>query len=264
MIQPTQRDIRMFLNFAHKVATDAGALLKRKLHKKNKINYKGRVNLVTEADLASEKLITDIIQREYPMHSILAEENTDIDKSPDFQWIIDPLDGTTNYAHEFPVYCVSIALEYRKEVIVGAVYDPEREELFSAAKGHGAHMNRKKLHVSAERKLERGLLATGFPYDIGSSNEDNLKYFRRFAKVAQGIRRPGSAAIDLCYLAAGRYDGYWELKLSPWDTAAGQLIVKEAGGRVTDFEGKKYSIYGKYILASNGKLHNQMKKVLAG
>lgn len=263
-MKPTERDIRMFRNFAQKVATDAGALLKRKLKKKNRIDYKGRVNLVTEADVASEKLITGIIQREFPMHSILAEENTDIAKSLDFQWIIDPLDGTTNYAHEFPVYCVSIALEYKKEVVVGVVYDPERDELFSAAKNMGAHMNRERLRVSSERKLEHALLATGFPYDIGSSNEDNLKYFRRFAKVAQGVRRPGSAAMDLCYLAAGRFDGFWELKLSPWDTAAGQLIVKEAGGRVTDFEGKKYSIYGKYILATNGKLHNQMKKVLAG
>jgi len=158
---------------------------------------------------------------------------------------------------------VSIALEYRGEIILGVVYDPQREELFHATIGGGSFLNGKKIHVTEETKLSRALLATGFPYDIGSSNEDNLKNFARFAKVARGIRRPGSAALDLCYLACGRIDGFWELKLSPWDTAAGKLIVEEAGGKVTDFNGEKYFIYGKYILASNGRIHNQMKRILS-
>jgi myo-inositol-1(or 4)-monophosphatase len=146
--------------------------------------------------------------------------------------------------------------------MVGAVYDPNRDEMFAAASDYGAFRNRSRIHVSTERKLERSLLATGFPYDIGASREDNLKYFNRFAKLARGIRRAGSAALDLCYLACGRFDGFWELKLSPWDTAAGILIVKEAGGRVTDFKGNKYSIYDRYILASNKRIHNQMINVL--
>lgn len=262
-MKPTVKDLRMFREFASVAAVDAGKMLIRKSRGKNRIDYKGRVNLVTEADIASEKLITRLIQREFPYHSILAEEETEIEHSGDYRWIIDPLDGTTNFAHHFPFYCVSIALEYRGKVIVGAVYDPEREELFSAANKLGAHLNRKRIHVSKERKLEKSLLATGFPYDIGTSSVDNLKNFRKFAKVARGIRRAGSAALDLCYLACGRFDGFWELKLSPWDTAAGHLIVKEAGGRVTDFAGKKYSIYEKAILASNGKVHKQMQNILS-
>ncbi len=261
---PGQKDFRMFRDFASKVAHDAGILLKNKLHRKNRVDYKGRVNLVTEADLASEKLITRIIQREFPLHSILAEEEAEVERKSDYRWIVDPLDGTTNYAHGFPVFCVSVGLEYRGEVIAGAVYDPLREEMFSAAKRMGASLNRKRIKVSTERRLERSLLATGFPYDIGSSRENNLRYFNRFAPKVQGIRRAGSAALDLCYLACGRFDGFWELKLSPWDSAAGHLIVKEAGGKVTDFSGKKYSIYDKYILASNGRIHNQMVRVLAG
>ena len=262
-MKPSVNELRGFRRFASAAAKDAGILLIKKSKSKNRVNYKGRVNLVTEADLASEKLITRQISRDYPHHSILAEEQTDLDRDGDYRWIIDPLDGTTNYAHGFPVYCVSIALEYKGEAIVGAVYDPTREELFSVAKGLGASLNGKKIKVSTENKLEKSLLATGFPYDIGTSRENNLSHFGRFAKVARGIRRAGSAALDLCYLACGRFDGFWELKLSPWDTAAGHLIVLEAGGKVTDFTGKEYSIYDKYILASNGKIHNQMKKVLA-
>jgi len=236
-------------------------LLKRS-RRPNRIILKGRVDLVTGADLAAEKYITREISRSYPDHSILAEESSLHDNHSEFRWVVDPLDGTTNFAHRFPFYCVSIGLEYRGEMIVGAIYDPERRELFSACKGGGARLNGKNIRVSSTRSLEKALLATGFPYDIGSSREDNLKQFNRFAKVARGIRRAGSAALDLCYLACGRFDGFWELKLHPWDTAAGKIIVEEAGGKFTDFAGEKYSIYGKYMMASNGRIHRQMLEIL--
>lgn len=254
---------RKLLNTALVAAQAVGKLLIKKLNTTLSIDFKGRANMVTEADHASENLIIEMIQHEFPDHQILTEERPQIESNSGFKWIIDPLDGTTNFAHGFPFYCVSIALEYRGEIILGVVYDPQREELFHATIGGGSFLNGKKIHVTEETKLSRALLATGFPYDIGSSNEDNLKNFARFAKVARGIRRPGSAALDLCYLACGRIDGFWELKLSPWDTAAGKLIVEEAGGKVTDFNGEKYFIYGKYILASNGRIHNQMKRILS-
>ncbi len=259
----SQNNLRDYLRFARQTAVGAGNLLLKKANKHNRVSFKGRINLVTEADLASERYIIKAIEKKFPNHSILAEEESAKNKASEFKWIIDPLDGTTNFAHGFPFYCVSIALEYRGEIILGVVYDPQREELFHATIGGGSFLNGKKIHVTEETKLSRALLATGFPYDIGSSNEDNLKNFARFAKVARGIRRPGSAALDLCYLACGRIDGFWELKLSPWDTAAGKLIVEEAGGKVTDFNGEKYFIYGKYILASNGRIHNQMKRILS-
>jgi len=259
----SQNNLRDYLRFARQTAVGAGSLLLKKANKHNRVSFKGRINLVTEADLASERYIIKAIEKKFPNHSILAEEESAKNKASEFKWIIDPLDGTTNFAHGFPFYCVSIALEYRGEIILGVVYDPQREELFHATIGGGSFLNGKKIHVTEETKLSRALLATGFPYDIGSSNEDNLKNFARFAKVARGIRRPGSAALDLCYLACGRIDGFWELKLSPWDTAAGKLIVEEAGGKVTDFNGEKYFIYGKYILASNGRIHNQMKRILS-
>jgi len=258
----TKKQLREFTRFSHELALEAGQLLLRKSRKTGTVQYKGRVNLVTDADLASEKKIVAAISRTWPDHSILAEEGAAREKKSDFRWIIDPLDGTTNFAHNFPFYCVSIALEYRDEIICGTVYDPEREELYYAARGNGAFLNRKRISVSKSTKLEKSLLATGFPYDIGTSSENNLGNFNRFAQKAQAIRRAGSAALDLCYLACGRFDGFWELKLHPWDTAAGRVIVEEAGGRVTDFQGRKYSIYDKYILVSNGRIHGQMRHLL--
>ncbi len=254
--------LRKYLSFARTTAYDAGKVLLKKSHRRHKITLKGRVDLVTDADLVSERLICGAIRRAYPDHAIIAEEGANYDIESEFRWVIDPLDGTTNFAHNFPFYCISIGLEYKGKIIVGVIFDPERDEMFSAFHGGGAKLNNKKITVSGETKLERSLLATGFPYDIGSSREDNLKQFRRFAKRARGIRRAGSAALDLCYLACGRFDGFWELKLHPWDTAAGMVMVKEAGGRVTDFKGNKYSIFDKYILATNAKIHRQMMEVL--
>jgi myo-inositol-1(or 4)-monophosphatase len=260
----SEKDLKKFLEFVQATSAAAGEILIKKNRLRNKIRYKGRVNLVTAADLASEKYIIRTIVKKYPHHSLLAEETPAAEKKSEFRWVIDPLDGTTNYAHGFPFYCVSIALEYSGEIIVGAVYDPEREELFSAYLGGGADLNGRKIGVTSEARLARSLLATGFPYDIGTTQEDNLNNYTRFARLSRGIRRAGSAALDLCYVACGRCDGFWELKLSPWDTAAGRLIVEEAGGKVTDFKGRPYSIYDKYIIASNGHIHSQMKKILSG
>lgn len=251
-----------FRNVAIRSALEGGEILQKYQGKVKRIGYKGVVNLVTEADHLSEDAIIKIIRKNFPQHNILTEESRGYEKESDYKWIIDPLDGTTNYAHGFPVYCVSIALEKKGEVILGIVFNPVLKELFVVEKNKGAFLNRKRISVSKTKELSRSLLATGFPYDIRESKVNNLDHFENFALRAQAIRRAGSAALDLCYLAKGIFDGFWELKLSPWDTAAGILMVKEAGGKVTDFRGKKFSIYQKDILASNGKIHNQMIQVL--
>jgi len=243
-------------------ALRGGEILLKNRGKAKKVSYKGRVNLVTEIDLRSEKAILKILKRKFPDFDILTEESELEKKDSEYKWIIDPLDGTTNYAHDFPSFCVSVALEKKGEVILGVVYNPLLDELFTAEEGKGAFLNRKKIRVSKTKKLSQSLIATGFPYDIRESEINNLDHFTNFAQKAQAIRRAGSAALDLCYLAVGRFDGFWELKLSPWDTAAATLLVKEAGGKVTDFEGKNYSIYSRHILATNGKIHQQMIKVL--
>jgi myo-inositol-1(or 4)-monophosphatase len=251
-----------FKKIAIKSALKGGEILHKYQGKVKKIGYKGVINLVTEADHLSEDAIIKIIRKNFPEHNILTEESKGYNKESDYKWIIDPLDGTTNYAHGFPVYCVSIALEIEGEIILGVVYNPVLEELFVAEKNKGAFLNGKRIYVSKTKELSRSLLATGFPYDIRESKINNLDHFTNFALRAQAIRRAGSAALDLCYLAKGIFDGFWELKLSPWDTAAGILMVKEAGGKVTDFRGENFSIYQKNILATNGKIHNQMIRVL--
>ncbi|MBI3651890.1 MAG: inositol monophosphatase [Acidobacteria bacterium] len=251
------------LEFAISVAQEAGALLRDRLNTKFQVAHKGAINLVTEVDLASEALIRERIVTRYPRHQILAEEGGLADSSSAYRWIVDPLDGTTNYAHGYPVFNVSIALEYQGEVIVGVVYDPMREELFAAEKGGGATLNRKTIRVSATSELIKSMLSTGFPYNIKTSSLTNLDHWTNFAMNAQALRRDGAAAIDLCYVACGRFDGFWELNLSAWDTAAGGLIVKEAGGQVSDFSGGTFSNYTPEIIASNGLIHQQMIDVLA-
>lgn len=251
-----------FRQTAVKAALEAGKVLLRNRGKRNKIGYKGEVNLVTEVDFLSEKTILKIIRENFPDHSILTEETIGQKKDSPYCWIIDPLDGTTNYAHDFPVYCISIALQKNKEIILGTVYNPLLKELFLAEKNKGAFLNGKRIFVSNTRKLSQSLLATGFPYDIRTSKENNLEYFNKFAVKAQAIRRAGSAALDLCYLAMGRFDGFWELKLSPWDTAAGILMITEAGGKVSDFSGKKFSIFSKKLVASNNWIHKQIFEVI--
>lgn len=249
---------------AIQAAKRAGSLLKERLGRYGEVEFKGAIDLVTEADRASEDLIMGEIRKAFPGHGILTEESPEVVKDSPFKWIIDPLDGTTNYSHGFPFFCVSIAFEEEGTVVFGAVYDPMLDELFTAEKGQGALLNNERIKVSGTGSLDRSLLATGFPYDLRVADDNNLDHFSAFSLKAQAIRRAGSAALDLCYTAAGRFDGYWEMKLRPWDVAAGALIVTEAGGRLTDFGGGLFSIYGKECLASNGNIHERMTKVLKG
>ncbi len=256
------KECKEFRKTAISAALKGGEILLKNRGKTKKVGYKGKVNLVTEVDFLSERAILKIIKKKFPDFDILTEESDPEKKGSEYKWVIDPLDGTTNYAHDFPSYCVSIALEKKGNIILGVVFNPLLNELFVAEKGKGSFLNQKRISVSKTNKLSKSLLATGFPYDIRESDINNLDHFANFAIKAQAIRRAGSAALDLCYLAMGRFDGFWELKLSPWDTAAGALLVKEAEGKVTDFKGGKYSIYEKEILASNGKIHSQMLEVL--
>ncbi len=250
------------LNFAIRVAKDAGALLRDRLGTRIEIGHKGSIDLVTDVDLASEKLIREAISTYHPRHEILAEEGGLTESNSEYRWIVDPLDGTTNYAHGYPVFCVSIALEHKGEVMLGVVYDPTREELFTAERGGGATLNNRPIRVSKIDDLTESILSTGFPYDIRTSKLTNLDHWTNFAMNAQALRRDGAAALDLCYVACGRYDGFWELNLAPWDTAAGALIVAEAGGRVTDFGGGEFSNYKPEVVASNGLIHERMLDVL--
>jgi len=249
--------------FAVDLARKAGSLLKERFNQKHDIHYKGEINLVTEADKMSEDLIIAAINRSFPDHGILSEESPVITSAGKLRWIIDPLDGTTNYAHGYPVFCVSIALENEGEVILGVIYDPMREEIFVSVRGEGVYMNDKKLHVSYVSDLSRSLLVTGFPYDIRESKNNNLNFFNAMAIKAQAIRRVGAAALDIAYLAAGRFDGFWELKLKPWDTAAGCLMVEEAGGVISDIASKKWHLQSPSLLASNALIHEQMVEALS-
>jgi myo-inositol-1(or 4)-monophosphatase len=259
-----QSEISKLVMFARELAVEAGEILIKGFNRSSRVRFKGRINPVTTYDLKAEKHITRRIARKYPHHAILAEEGSATGRRSDSRWVIDPLDGTVNFSHGFPIYCCSVALEYRDEIIAGAVYDPERDELFWAGKGTRARLNGRPVSVSSEGKLHRALLATGFAYDIATSRRNNLGFFARMAKKAQGIRRPGSAAVDLCWLACGRIDGFWEFNLHPWDTAAAKLIVQQAGGKVSRINGTAYSIFDNDILASNGRLHLAMRRVLAG
>jgi myo-inositol-1(or 4)-monophosphatase len=251
------------LNFAIRVAQDAGRLLRDRLGTTIDIGHKGSINLVTDVDLASERLIREAISTYYPRHEILAEEGGLSESSSEYRWIVDPLDGTTNFAHGYPIFCVSIALEQAGETVLGVVYDPMRDELFAAERGTGASLNNRSIRVSKTDELIKSLLSTGFPYDIKTSNLTNLDHWENFAMNSQALRRDGAAALDLCYIACGRFDGFWELNLGPWDTAAGALIVAEAGGRVTDFSGGGFSNYRPEVIASNGLIHDRMIEVIA-
>ena len=249
--------------FAIDTARRAGALLKDNVGRIGSIEFKGAVDIVTDVDKKSEALITDAIKKAFPGHGILAEESPELKQDSPFKWVIDPLDGTTNYSHGFPFFCVSIGLEISGEVVFGVVYDPMMDELFTAEKGKGATLNGKKIAVSTIGELDKSLLATGFPYDLRSSADNNLDFFSEFSLKAQAIRRAGSAALDLCYIASGRFDGYWEMKLKPWDVAAASLIVSESGGKIPGFSGGPFSIYGKECLASNSLIHEDMTRILS-
>jgi len=258
----TRKELREVVSFGCKLALEAGKILKKGISGKIKVKFKGKINPVTEFDLKAEGFIISRIKRKFPSHSIMAEETHDKKSHSEYVWVIDPLDGTVNYSHNFPVYAVSIALCKDGEPIAGFVCDPERNELFWAAKEMGAFLNKSKIRVSKEARLIRSLLSTGFAYNILTARKNNLGMYARMSKKAQAVRRSGSAALDLSWVACGRLDGYWEYYLAPWDTAAGVLIVTEAGGEISCINGKKYSIFKNDILASNGKIHNQIGAVL--
>jgi myo-inositol-1(or 4)-monophosphatase len=252
-------DTANFLSVAWEAATTAGAFIREHWQRPKTIDYKGAIDLVTSVDRECERRMVELLQNHFPAHSILAEEETDLVGSQStHRWIIDPLDGTTNFAHGYPQFCVSIALESDGEVILGLVYDPLRGECFKAVKDKGATLNGGPIRISEVKELDKALLATGFPYDQREKADFYLSFFKAFMIRSQGIRRNGSAALDLCYVACGRLDGFWELKLRPWDTAAGALIVEEAGGKLSDLSGNKFTIWGEETLASNGAIHDEM------
>ncbi len=251
-----------FLETAIQIAREAGALITEMSKAPLEISYKRPSDLVTEADRRSEALIVDRLSKHFPTHAIISEEGGGQKIASDYSWFVDPLDGTTNFAHGFPFYCVSLGLEHRNEVIAGVVYDPSREELYSAEKGAGAFLNGRRLQVSKNERLSESLLATGFPpYD--HNHDLNVQLFFQFTQKSHGIRRAGSAALDLCAVAAGRFDAFWELTLNPWDKAAGALLVTEAGGRVSNLSGGPMTLATSEIFSSNGLIHDAMMPVFA-
>ncbi len=251
------------LGAAIEAARLGGVVLREFFGQKKEIAFKGAIDPVTNADVASERAIVEFISRRFPGHDIVTEETRPDLSGSSYRWVIDPLDGTVNYAHDHPMVAVSVGVEVDGVVEAGAVYNPIREELFTASRGGGAVLNGSPIRVSGINDLDRSLLATGFPYDIRENPYNNLEHFCHMAKRAQAVRRDGSAALNLCYTAAGRYDGYWELVISPWDIAAGSLIVTEAGGTVTDLSGGTFSINGRQVLATNGFIHEAVIRELA-
>ncbi len=251
-----------FLAVATDIAREAGALLSSLFDRPHQISYKRPMDLVTEADRRSDALITARLRRQFPGHDIVAEEGGGHQNNSEYCWYVDPLDGTTNFAHRFPVFCVSLGLAFRNEVIAGVIFDPIRSELYTAERGSGAFVNGKRLAVSEIADLSDGLVATGFP-PFAPDHELNLQYYFRFTQLCHGVRRAGSAALDLCSVAAGRFEGFWELKLNPWDKAAGVLMVTEAGGQVSDLSGGSFKLLENEVFASNGRVHEQMIHVFS-
>jgi myo-inositol-1(or 4)-monophosphatase len=258
-------EVDALLALAVRLAREAGALQRARYETELEIASKSRpIDLVTEVDRACEALVVEALRRERPGDDVLAEEGgAHAAAGAAVRWIVDPLDGTVNFAHGYPCFCVSIGVEREGVRTVGVVYDPLRDELFEAVRGRGARRNGRPVRVSATAEIGRALLATGFAYDVHESAEDNLDLLARAVKSAGGVRRDGSAALDLCYVACGRFDGYWELKLHPWDVAAGILVVEEAGGRVSDLAGGPAPASGREIAASNGSLHPALLALLA-
>lgn len=248
---------------AQHAATEAGRILKELYGNVSSVSKKGKIDLVTEADLASEKAVIDAISRDFPDDMILAEESGKTGEKSGRLWIVDPLDGTTNFAHSFPFFGVSIALQAENEIIAGVVYNPVLDEFFEAEKGKGAFLNKKSIRVSDKVNLRDSLIGTGFPYDVYEDPGPTLSYLKKVIVKAQGIRRAGAAAVDLCYVAAGRLDGFWEQGLKPWDTAAGTIVLQEAGGILSDYEGNPYNPFMDTVLASTPGIHSKMLEVFA-
>lgn len=269
---PSSMPENNFVERASEIAREAGALLLTFFHRGVKMEYKGQsgVDLVTEADRTSEKLIVERLRSAFPDHGIVGEEGARTAGAGNYRWYVDPLDGTTNFAHGLPVFCVSLGLEYvsspeqsQGEIVAGVVYDPTRDELFSAERGHGVRLNGAPIHVSRTKELGSSLIATGFPSKKRHQNP-NIHFYHEITLHSHGVRRAGAAAIDLSYVACGRYDGYWEFNLNPWDTTAGVLLVEEAGGTVTEFDGGTFQLRTpRELLASNGLIHEELKQQFA-
>jgi myo-inositol-1(or 4)-monophosphatase len=265
---PTQVDLR-FAGPAAAIAMEAGALVRGFYESGVETEYKGEADLVTEADRASERLIVERLGARFPSHGVYGEEGTRGQMESEYRWYIDPVDGTTNFAHRYPVFCISMGLEYRApglsadeegQIVAGVIFDPTRNELFVAEKGRGAYLNGRRIQVSRIETVAESLLATGFPSRKRHQNP-NIHFYQEITMRSHGVRRAGSAALDLAYTACGRFDGYWEFNLNPWDTSAGSLMVTEAGGAITYFDGSPFQLASREILASNGRIHGELKQI---
>jgi myo-inositol-1(or 4)-monophosphatase len=269
-ILPTQADLR-FAAPAAAIAMEAGSLVHGFYESGVATEYKGEADLVTEADRASERLIVERLHSRFPSHGVFGEEGSRGQMESEYRWYIDPIDGTTNFAHRYPVFCVSLGLESRPpdlpanqdgEIVAAVIYDPTRKELFVAEKGQGAYLNGRRIQVSRTASLGESLLATGFPSRKRHQNP-NIHFYQEITMRSHGVRRAGSAALDLAYTACGRFDGFWEFNLNPWDTAAGCLLVTEAGGTLTCFAGSPFQLTSHEILATNGRIHNELVQLFA-
>lgn len=255
--------ITHFVSVLHEAIAAAGAIIQRRFHGSFVVDHKeGINNLVTEVDKQAEAAIIEIIHRHFPGHTILSEEAGLLEQHSDYVWFVDPIDGTVNFAHGIPICCVSIALRYKQTLLIGAIYNPMMNELFFAESGKGATLNGEAIHVSKKSDFSRACLVTGFPYRMPAFGDHPLKVFERAIMRGLPVRRLGSAAIDLCWVACGRFDGFWEYNLSPWDIAAGYLIVEEAGGQISNFEGKPYDVFDKETLATNGLIHQPLMDLI--
>jgi myo-inositol-1(or 4)-monophosphatase len=246
-----------------KISKEAGSIIRNGFGTNLNIEFKtNETNLVTQIDKASEKLIKEVISEKYPTHGILAEESGETKNSSDYVWVVDPLDGTTNFAHSLPIFSVSIGVQKSGKTVAGVVYDVMQDIVYCAEQGSGAFANDKKISVSKNDNIGHSVLVTGFPYNLAENNESIFQKFEAFTRASRGMRRLGSAAIDFCYVAKGVFDGFWEVYLHPWDVCAGKFILEEAGGLVTGFEGEDIDIYSKKILATNGLIHNTMVDIM--
>jgi myo-inositol-1(or 4)-monophosphatase len=251
-----------YLETAVEIAREAGALLATFFERRIPYELKGEFDLVTEADRASEKLVVERLRSHFPAHGIVAEEGGGHASPSEFRWYVDPLDGTTNFAHSFPIFNVTLALEQAGEMLVGVIFDPIRQEMFTAERGAGAYLNGRRIRVSATRQLESALMCTGFP-NRRRHLSVNLHFYHQIAMVTHGVRRTGSAAIDLAWVACGRLDAFWEFGLNPWDIAAGRLLVAEAGGQVSDMKGSRHHLTSPHLLVDNGLLHGQVLEIFS-
>lgn len=258
-----RKDLNQIYSVCLEATRSAGRILKSSYGNVKEIDFKGSIDIVTDVDKKAESEIIKIIKSDFPEHTILAEESGLSEKGSEVKWIIDPLDGTTNFLHGYKCFSVSVAVEIEGEVVVGAVFDPMADELFSAQKGKGAFLNSERISVSEVEILKHSLLCTGFYYNVEGKNfAENIEMFIAFSKSSQAVRRDGSAALDLCYVACGRFDAFWEMDLKAWDIAAGSLILREAGGKLSDYSGNDFSIYKKEVLAANEKIFSEMLEVL--